>query len=155
MTFHISCMKLNGFSLGLLQFFLLGQFSQELVLQYCIRSYGCSCIPCPCLICCEAYKFHNRVQLDSICFIELGISYPILFTISLSLVLPVTSTPLLHEIQMPFPKFLGGRTWLPDWSRKFWQTWEFATSNLMCYGYKCPHAHTFSWGCPILKTVES
>ena len=26
----------------------------------------------PVLICCEAYKFHERVQLDSICFNELG-----------------------------------------------------------------------------------
>lgn len=33
----------------------------------------------PVLICCEAYKFHERVQLDSICFNELGMvieSYP-------------------------------------------------------------------------------
>lgn len=28
----------------------------------------------PVLICCEAYKFHERVQLDSICFNELGMS---------------------------------------------------------------------------------
>ena len=27
----------------------------------------------PVLMCCEAYKFHERVQLDSICFNELGI----------------------------------------------------------------------------------
>lgn len=27
----------------------------------------------PVLVCCEAYKFHERVQLDSICFNELGI----------------------------------------------------------------------------------
>lgn len=26
----------------------------------------------PVLVCCEAYKFHERVQLDSICFNELG-----------------------------------------------------------------------------------
>lgn len=30
----------------------------------------------PVLICCEAYKFHERVQLDSICSNELGISLP-------------------------------------------------------------------------------
>ena len=27
----------------------------------------------PVLICCETYKFHERVQLDSICFNELGL----------------------------------------------------------------------------------
>lgn len=30
----------------------------------------------PVLICCEAYKFHERVQLDSICSNELGICFP-------------------------------------------------------------------------------
>ncbi|KAL0380962.1 UNVERIFIED_CONTAM: Translation initiation factor eIF-2B subunit delta [Sesamum angustifolium] len=34
--------------------------------------YGCPSVSCPSLICCEAYKFHERVQLDSICFNELG-----------------------------------------------------------------------------------
>ena len=29
----------------------------------------------PVLMCCEAYKFHERVQLDSICFNELGILF--------------------------------------------------------------------------------
>lgn len=29
----------------------------------------------PVLVCCEAYKFHERVQLDSICSNELGIEY--------------------------------------------------------------------------------
>ncbi|KAL0450233.1 UNVERIFIED_CONTAM: Translation initiation factor eIF-2B subunit delta [Sesamum latifolium] len=29
-------------------------------------------VSCPVLICCEAYKFHERVQLDSICSNELG-----------------------------------------------------------------------------------
>ncbi|KAL2895916.1 Translation initiation factor eIF-2B subunit delta [Bienertia sinuspersici] len=32
----------------------------------------------PVLVCCEAYKFHERVQLDSICFNELGASDAIL-----------------------------------------------------------------------------
>lgn len=32
----------------------------------------------PVLICCEAYKFHERVQLDSICSNELGESYVLL-----------------------------------------------------------------------------
>ncbi|XP_057522275.1 uncharacterized protein LOC130802328 isoform X2 [Amaranthus tricolor] len=32
----------------------------------------------PVLVCCEAYKFHERVQLDSICFNELGDSDAIL-----------------------------------------------------------------------------
>ncbi len=26
----------------------------------------------PVLVCCETYKFHERVQMDSICFNELG-----------------------------------------------------------------------------------
>jgi translation initiation factor eIF-2B subunit delta len=29
-------------------------------------------IQVPVLVCCEAHKFHERVQLDSICFNELG-----------------------------------------------------------------------------------
>jgi translation initiation factor eIF-2B subunit delta len=29
----------------------------------------------PVLVCCETYKFHERVQLDSICFNELGIVF--------------------------------------------------------------------------------
>lgn len=38
----------------------------------------------PVLICCEAYKFHERVQLDSICSNELGMSVNFLFWTSLS-----------------------------------------------------------------------
>jgi translation initiation factor eIF-2B subunit delta len=29
----------------------------------------------PVLVCCEAYKFHERVQLDSICSNELGMHF--------------------------------------------------------------------------------
>ena len=69
----------------------------------------------PVLICCEAYKFHERVQLDSICSNELGMPYVLLldmlnglFNFATKLLFCVIIGAYSHslqEIQMLFLRF--------------------------------------------------
>lgn len=74
----------------------------------------------PVLVCCEAYKFHERVQLDSICSNELGMHlYGFRFGKCLQFMIVLVLSGhlrikylfhLLQVIQMPFQKFLVERT---------------------------------------------
>lgn len=41
----------------------------------------------PVLVCCEAYKFHERVQLDSICANELGMDILLFICVAIMFVI--------------------------------------------------------------------
>ena len=68
----------------------------------------------PVLVCCEAYKFHERVQLDSICANELGTHffvYVFYTCLSGSCIRTHGIVIFTQVIQMSFQKFLGGQIW--------------------------------------------